>query len=1030
MVRPKTARHCRRGYVCLPALLISIVAALPCAGATATFRMLDSGTQGNWSGVYGADGWNVIGAGASYPTYGVVAPSGNSSYTWASSTTDVRALQNPAASGRVAATWYSSGSFAIDINLTDNNPHTLALYLVDWDFAGRAESVALSDASTHAVLDSRSVSSFTGGVYLVWTVSGHVSAVITRTAGSNAVVSGIFFGPPPVTSSAAFARTDTTTQGAWGKAYGADGYDVLGDSQALPSYLPAISPSGNGTYVWAASTTDPRALQKGSGTGQIAACWFANSSFTIDLNLGSTPHLMAAYLLDWDNGGRSERVDMLDAGTGTVLDSRTVSGFTSGDYLVWTVVGHLTMRITTLSGGNAVLSGLFFGGQPLTSTPSPSSASSSAGFLGTDTSTQGNWNVPYGTGQGPFGTDGYLIANDSSKLPTYGSASVNGASLYTWVLSTGDGRSLITGAGNSRIASAWYAASGFMVDINLADANTHQVALYLLDWDSSGRAESIQVTDAVTGTTLDSRSMSSFRGGIYLIWTIKGHVTISLSRSQGSNAVLSGIFFGTGTLNRPAANPTQIENAQPGTSSWQLTNPAAAREIEGYASRTSANAGDTINFFVNTADPTYTLQIYRMGWYGGTGSRQVLGPVTLTGIRQPIPTPDPSTGLLECAWTNPYSVTIPAANVWPSGVFLVKLTGTTSGKQSYIIFVVRDDQRASRYLFQTAVTTYQAYNNWGGKSLYSFNSTGQLQGYKVSFNRPYALGAQSQSMWGVGAGHFLTNAQPADWTPAEGWEYNMVRFLEREGYDVAYCTDIDAHENGALLLNHHALLVVGHSEYWSWQMRTNFEGARDSGVGLAFFAANDCYWQVRLNPSNVDGAADRIMVGYKEQAFNLDPFATDSDPTNDRYITTYWRKNPVKPPEDALAGVMYVTDPVAADIVIQSSTNPVYALTGLNNGNALQNLLGYEVDEAFGDAPPNQVLLSATPLSSTFWTPPARGGQANMSIYSAPSGAMVFATGSIWWSWGLDDDYFSPALRTSRLNVIAQQITRNVLAKF
>src|ERR1700736_5069125 len=140
-------------------------------------------------------------------------------------------------------------------------------------------------------------------------------------------------------------------------------------------------------------------------------------------------------------------------------------------------------------------------------------------------------------------------------------------------------------------------------------------------------------------------------------------------------------------------NPVQNENALAGTTAWQLSNPATSREISGFASRTSVNRGDQISLFVKTTDTNYTIDIYRMGWYGGAGARQVLGPVQLTGVDQIIPTADPATGLSECNWTNPYVLTIP--NTWVSGVYLVKLTASTSGNQSYVMFVVREDSRSS-----------------------------------------------------------------------------------------------------------------------------------------------------------------------------------------------------------------------------------------------------------------------------------------------------------------------------------------------
>jgi uncharacterized membrane protein len=487
--------------------------------------------------------------------------------------------------------------------------------------------------------------------------------------------------------------------------------------------------------------------------------------------------------------------------------------------------------------------------------------------------------------------------------------------------------------------------------------------------------------------------------------------------------IISGALCGTVwlLLVAPACAGTviQTENAKPGTTDWQITNPATNREIEGYASLTSVPRGGQISFFVNTTDPVFQIEIFRMGWYGGLGGRRMTQPVQLAGTRQVIPQPDPTTGLVECNWINPYVFTIPNntsdPSDWASGVYLAKLTGLTSGKQRYIIFVVRDDVRPSNYFFQSSVNTYQAYNNWGGKSLYSFNSTnGQAQ--KVSFNRPY-----DRSDTGITAGTYGVADGSGEFL--HSWEYNMVRFLEREGYDVAYCTDVDTHENPNLILSHKVFLVVGHDEYWSWQMRSNVIAARDRGVSLAFFSGNTMFWQIRYEPSTVNAAPDHTIVAYKELATTLDPLYLDGNPSNDYLVTVQWRQAPVSLPEDAIIGVMYGSGPVQGDLVVVNAAHPAFANTGLQNGSVLPGLLGYEVDRMFGNAPAStQLLMHSQYLDSgglTFFS--------DMTIYTAASGATVFAAGTIQWVWGLDD-YNAPALRPSWLNPAMQQVTRNLLA--
>jgi len=477
---------------------------------------------------------------------------------------------------------------------------------------------------------------------------------------------------------------------------------------------------------------------------------------------------------------------------------------------------------------------------------------------------------------------------------------------------------------------------------------------------------------------------------------------------------------------RSEINPIQRENARLGTFDWRVTNPALHREIEGYASLTSVHRSHQIRFYIHTQDSSYSLAIYRTGWYGGLGARLVHGPVALRGISQPMPSMDPQTGLVECVWRDPYLLLVGEADQenWVSGIYLVKLTASRSGAQAYIIFVVRDDTRPSDWLFQSSVTTYQAYNNWGGKSLYDFNSR-EGRAYKVSFNRPYAISSNPAAAYGNGAGDFLTNnaVPPADASSASGWEYNMVRWLEREGYDVTYSTNVDTHSNPRLLDRHKGWLSVGHDEYWTWQMRANVEGARDRGLNLAFFSGNVCYWQIRLEPNLSTNEPDRTIVSYKDDAPTCDPYARGRS-EDYHLMTVRWRDPPINRPEDSLIGVMYDGNPVDEDIIISVSDHWSMQGTSLQVGDRLPRLLGYEADRSFGGAPANMGILAESPYMFE-----GQPHLAHMTSYSLPTGATVFATGTIQWSWGLDD-FNVPDLRKSCLNSHAQQITRNVLAHF
>jgi hypothetical protein len=404
----------------------------------------------------------------------------------------------------------------------------------------------------------------------------------------------------------------------------------------------------------------------------------------------------------------------------------------------------------------------------------------------------------------------------------------------------------------------------------------------------------------------------------------------------------------------------------------QLTNAATNREIEGYASATSVNRDEDIRLYVNTNEPSYTIEALRLGWYGGQGSRSMMQPVTVPGEKQEDPVIQAGTGLIECNWQNPYVLHIPQSvdpKDWPSGIYVAKLTASASGKQSYIPFVVRDDSRASDVLFQCSVNTYQAYNEWGGRSLYT-----SPRAYAVSFNRPYA--------GEFGLGDLLS------------YEFHMVRFLESQGYDVTYTTNVETHSQGELLRLHKAFLSVGHDEYWTWQMRDQVETARNLGVNLGFFGANACYWQIRYERSPVTQERHRTIVCFKEQS--ADPM---SHVSSSKHLTTVkFRTNLVGRREDTLIGQMWETWPVQGDMVITDTTGWVFDCAGLNTGDHLPGLLGYEVDRMWDRSPAGTYRVARSPYKHYGDT-----RYSDMTVYRANSGARVVATGTMQWNWGLSD---------------------------
>jgi len=283
----------------------------------------------------------------------------------------------------------------------------------------------------------------------------------------------------------------------------------------------------------------------------------------------------------------------------------------------------------------------------------------------------------------------------------------------------------------------------------------------------------------------------------------------------------------------PITNPVACENTKAGNpaSEWDVSG-SGSSSIQGFATDISVDQGGTIGFKVDTGATAYRLDIYRMGYYGGQGARKVatVRPVALLPQNQPGCQTTAATGLVDCGnWAVSANWVVPVDAV--SGIYFAKLVREdgTAGS-SHIVFVVRDDDGHSDMLFQTSDTTWQAYNQYGGNSLYSGSPAGRA--YKVSYNRPFTTRSYA----------------PEDWVFNS--EYPMVRFLERNGYNLSYSTDVDSDRRGAELLEHRAFLSVGHDEYWSGGQRASVEAARAAGVHLGFFSGNESFWKTRWEDGN------------------------------------------------------------------------------------------------------------------------------------------------------------------------------------
>ena len=433
-------------------------------------------------------------------------------------------------------------------------------------------------------------------------------------------------------------------------------------------------------------------------------------------------------------------------------------------------------------------------------------------------------------------------------------------------------------------------------------------------------------------------------------------------------------------------------------SEWDVSG-AGDASIQGFPTDISVNKGGTISFKISTNASAYSINIYRMGYYGGNGASKIASilPAALLPQTQPACVNNATTGLIDCGnWAVSATWTVPSNAT--SGIYFAKLTRTDTGGASHIFFVVRDDASTSAILFQASDTTWQAYNQYGGNSLYVGSPAGRA--YKVSYNRPITTRS-------TGAEDFVFNA-----------EYPMVRWLEANGYDVTYTTGVDSDRNGALIKNHKLFLSVGHDEYWSGAQRANVESARAAGVNLAFLSGNEIFWKTRWE----DGY--RTLVCYKETHANA-----VIDPQDSPTWTGTWRDPRFSPPadgnrpENALSGTSFTVNCCNAGMAIQVQAEDgqlrLWRNTGLQNlaagssASLTSNTLGYEWDEDLdnGSRPAGMIRLSTTPVSVSSYlqdygsTYAAGSATHSATLYRAPSGALVFGAGTVQWTWGLDSNH-------------------------
>jgi len=470
-------------------------------------------------------------------------------------------------------------------------------------------------------------------------------------------------------------------------------------------------------------------------------------------------------------------------------------------------------------------------------------------------------------------------------------------------------------------------------------------------------------------------------------------------------------------------NIIQTENTLPGTTDWQLTNPSANGEIQGYAGQDSINLGEYLYVYVSTTAYMFDLEVYRLGYYQGNGASLKFYIRGIPGTDQgswvapnPYPTgatvitsyPDAAgneTNMVDANWGAP--IVLPFDPSYVPGIYIIKLIEQDTGTQWHIPFVLRDDTAAPDIFYKLPFNTDQAYNVWGGTSAYDNFRVNPLglndRSSYQSFNRPYWLGFGSQHL-------FL-------------WEYPMARFLEELGYNVSYTTNLAIALGETTLTNAKAVITAGHDEYVSQQERAALQSALAAGVNLAWFGANNMFWQVRHGTDSSTNVG-RLLINYK-QSLNQPGYVPYVDPVSDlgalglTLSTDLWASARINYPEARLLKQSWEAVALnfnAFDFVVKHANHWMYTGTGLNEGDHIPGVIGGEVD--LYDL---RFLSSGQTATVVGWSPYSANDQSNritsaLIVEDSSNNTAVFDAGTFFWSVALSDFqsyvYAPPAQQT------------------
>ena len=417
----------------------------------------------------------------------------------------------------------------------------------------------------------------------------------------------------------------------------------------------------------------------------------------------------------------------------------------------------------------------------------------------------------------------------------------------------------------------------------------------------------------------------------------------------------------------------------------------------GYASKVSVRPGESLSFHIsNNRNGPYALSVYREG-----ATRQLMATIPNVETQSHNCTGKASTG---CDWPVATNFTVPGD--WPTGVYTVDVPRGSGGKWQILFFVQEKTPGAARILFLTSVNTFHAYNGFGGASLYDFNSVNSVKAQKVSFDRPYA---------GGGLGNF------------NRWERHFVEWAEAAGYPIAYAATYDLEFQPNLLEPYDVVIIAGHSEYWTWDMRQRVKAYVAGGGRFMNLSGNTMWWQVRFEDNG------RTMVGYKN-------WREDPDKSRHGSTTVNWNY-PIFDTSFLVTGLHWPFGGYPGGngngYYVANADHWIFSGTGLAEDELFgrgptrdTSIHDKESDGlAFNCAPDgstilgpivgpgtpgNFTILGVTPVHSEAR---ALDGAAMMGLYTTPGGGAVFSAGTTGWILGLDQPE-------------VDRITRNIIDRF